>query len=96
MPIVDEVPLLPTQPWHPLYQAVGIPDFHLLDSHPHFDHLADQPRRDRISVVPDLDGAPPAHPDSPTLLRLQPPRRQPSQHGQFSGQRLLSWPVALL
>lgn len=89
MPIVDEVPLLPTQPRHPLHEAVGIPDLHLLNAQPHFDHLPDQPRWHGIGIVPHLDRAAPAHPDPPALLRLEPPCGQRSQQGQLRRQPCL-------
>jgi hypothetical protein len=52
---------LPTQPRHTLHHFAGIPDLDLLQADPRFHLFADQPRRHRVGVVFDPDGAPTPH-----------------------------------
>jgi len=92
--VVDEVLVLAAQPLHRLHQRPRVPDLDLLRPDPHLHRLADQPRRHRVGVVLDPDGAAPAHLDPRPLHRLQPPGRQRPQAGQLRRQPLLPAGVA--
>jgi hypothetical protein len=94
MAIVNEVLVLAAQPLHRLHQGPRVPDLDLLRPDPHLHRLADQPRRHRVGVVLDPDGAAPAHLDPRPLDRLQPGGRQRPQAGQLRRQPLLTAGVA--
>jgi hypothetical protein len=84
--VVDPVLLHPTQPRHPLHHFPRVPDLDLLDPNPHFDLLADQPRRHRIRVLLHPDRAPSLHTHTLPDARLQPSCRQRPQQRLLLGE----------
>lgn len=86
VPVVDLMFALPTQPRHALHHFAGIPDLDLLQPNPRFHFFAHQPRRYRVGVVFDPDGAPAPNRYLLAHQRLQPLRWQRSQRRQLLGQ----------
>ena len=86
VPVVDVVLVLAAQPLQPQHHLLRVPHLDLVHADPRLDFLADQPRRHRVGVVLDADGAQAADPDAQPLQRLQPRRRQPP-HARQLGDR---------
>jgi hypothetical protein len=93
--VIDAVLVLSPQAWHPLHQALRVPDLDLLTTQTHLHLLPDEPRGHRIGVVPHLDGAALVHPHPQALLALQPPRRQGAEERDLGGQGRLAPAVPL-
>jgi hypothetical protein len=76
VPVVDAMLVLAAQPLHTLHQLPGVADLDQVHADARLDHFAPQPRRHRVGVVLDADGAAPADAHPLALERLQAPRRQ--------------------
>jgi hypothetical protein len=76
----------PAQPRQHLDPPLGVPDFQVLDEQPYLHLLADQPAGDRVAIAADVDQAALVHARPQPPARLQPPRRQGPQHGDFLGE----------
>jgi hypothetical protein len=96
VPVVDPVPVPAAQPRQPLHQALAVEHLDGLGADTSLDPLADQPRRHRVGVAFDPDGAARCHLDLLALERLQPARRQGPQQGTLLGQTVRPVGVALL
>jgi len=86
VPVVDLLLVPAPQPGQHLDPLLRVPDLQVLDEQPHFDVLADQPARHRVTVAADMDQAARIDLRAQALARLQPPRRQRLQHGALLGQ----------
>lgn len=95
MPIFDPVLASPPQPRQLLDPPLGVPHLDPLSVQPRLDLLTDETARHRIGVPLDVDRAAGVHPHRPPLARLQAPRRQRSQLGQFLRQALLPGGIEL-
>lgn len=89
MPILDPVLAPPPQPRQLLDTTLGVPDLDPLGVQPRLDPLADETARHRVGVPLDVDRAAAVHAHLPPLARLQTPRRQRPQLGQFLRQTRL-------
>lgn len=70
-----------TQPWQRLHPLLGVPDLQMFRVQPDVDLFADQPAGDGVGVLLDVNQAPRIHARWQSVIALQPPFGQRTQHG---------------
>jgi hypothetical protein len=95
VPVIHPVLAAATQPWQPLQQALRVPYLQVLGVQPGLHPFPNQPAGHRVGVARDVDRAARIDPYPQPSTRLQPPRRQGSEHGQLLGQACLPTGIQL-